>query len=115
MKKALIIIGTIAIILVPMVVYGATPGIDQYPELQKAVNFINFIINVVRFGAGSVAGLIATITGWQMLTNDRGLEIAKKNFKNAAYAVFFIFFGNHQHCKIIIFSIFYKKTIDPAI
>jgi hypothetical protein len=96
----LIILITLGIVLSNnVIVFAATTkgAVSQYPELTKIVNFISFIINVIRFGAGSVTGLIVTITGWQILTNSAekkdGLEIAKKNLKNAAWALFFIFSG----------------------
>jgi type III secretory pathway component EscS len=69
------------------------PTLAQYPELSRIVEFIYFIINCIRYGAGSIAGLIVTYTGWQVLTSDRGIKIAKENFAKALWAFFFIFGG----------------------
>ncbi len=76
-------------------VYAAEP-LPDYPELQKIIDFINFIINLIRFFSSSVAMLVATVTGWQALTSPEGsaMAIAKKNFTNAIWALFFIFGGS---------------------
>ncbi|MFW6007646.1 MAG: hypothetical protein ACOCP8_00155 [archaeon] len=98
MKMKIFYCGTIifGLMFISNIVLANTTALPQYPELQKIVNFIKFIISLIQWASGSVSGLIATVTGWQMLTAKDGnsLAIAKKNFSNAFWALFFIFGGS---------------------
>jgi len=74
-------------------VFAATtyPTVSYYPELERIVKLIQFFIDIIRWGASIISGLVVAVTGWQMIMTNQGLEIAKKNFKNAVLAFVFIF------------------------
>ena len=64
--------------------------------MNNILNFIKDIIKLIQSICGTIAGLVVVVTGWQILTNStstNGMEIAKKNLKNAVIALFFIFAG----------------------
>jgi hypothetical protein len=75
----------------PVFAAEAYPTVSYYPELEKIVRLIQFFINIIRWGASIIAGLVVAVTGWQMIMSNQGLEVAKKNFKNAVIAFVFIF------------------------
>jgi hypothetical protein len=85
----------IGIVQMQATVFAASAP-PAYPELVKLQNFLNFIIGLIRWGAGGVVSLVVAVTGWQILTSNNGgrtegLEIAKKKFKDAVWALILIF------------------------
>lgn len=85
------------VIILSGIALAADNELPEYPELKKIVDFINFIIDIIQWASASIAGLIATVTGWQILTakDTKPLIIAKQNFSNAFWALFFIFGGTY--------------------
>lgn len=64
-----------------------------YEKLRPVINFLNFLINVMRWGSASIGGVIATVLGWQMIINMNtdASSIAKKRFKKCSLGnVFYI-------------------------
>lgn len=98
----------IIIIIFSSIIVSAASVDDPYPELQRVKKFIFFIVDVIRWGASSVAGLIAAVVGWQVMHagTQNGLDIAKKAFKNALWGLFFIFGGTS------VASFFVKKFVS---
>lgn len=95
MRKVFVILMLMVFVFSNVVSAENTQAALQFPELIRIKDFIDLVINVIRWVAGGITGLVLTLTGWQMLTNKEGkaLAIAKSNFKDAVYACFFIFGG----------------------
>lgn len=66
-----------------------------YPELQPLLDLIQLFINLVRFASASIGGIIATIAGWNIMTNTngQGMKIAKNTFGQALSGLVVVFFG----------------------
>jgi hypothetical protein len=67
-----------------------------YEGLAPVVKYINFLINIMRWGSASIGGIITTVMGWQMIMNTQteASQIAKKGLKNVVWGMFFIFCGS---------------------
>ena len=69
---------------------------QQYPELQPLLELLKFFINLVKFCSAAIGGIIATISGWNVMvnTNGHGLKAAKSNLSNALIGLVLVFFGS---------------------
>lgn len=70
--------------------------VGQYPELNKLLNLLDFFIGLIKWGSASVAALIATITGWHIMTNTKGnaMADAKTTLKQSLTGLVIVFFGS---------------------
>ncbi len=66
----------------------------KYPELMPLLNLLSFFVNLVRVGSAAVAGVIATISGWNIVTNTngQGVKIAKSNISRLLLGISVVFF-----------------------
>lgn len=95
-RKIAIALSIISLFLNPMFGSKCYALTTQYAGMNNILNFIKDIIRLIQSICGTIAGLVVVVTGWQILTNStstNGMEIAKKNLKNAVIALFFIFAG----------------------
>jgi hypothetical protein len=67
--------------------------IRQSKALRKAIDYLDFIVELIRLAAAAYLGLHVTIIGYQIYRLDNGIEHSKQNFKKAAYGLFFVFWG----------------------
>ena len=95
-RKIAIALSIISLFLNPLFSSKCYALTTQYVGMNNILNFIKDIIKLIQSICGTIAGLVVVVTGWQILTNStstNGMEIAKKNLKNAVIALFFIFAG----------------------
>ena len=95
-RKIAIALSIISLFLNPLFGSKCYALTTQYVGMNNILNFIKDIIKLIQSICGTIAGLVVVETGWQILTNStstNGMEIAKKNLKNAVIALFFIFAG----------------------
>lgn len=76
---------------------GFTSGYTgKYPELIPLLNLLSFFVNLIRFGSAGIAGVIATISGWNIVTNTngQGIKSAKSNISRLLLGITIVFFGS---------------------
>lgn len=76
---------------------GFTPAyVGKYPELMPLLNLLSFFINLIRFCSGGLAGIIATICGWNVMTNTngQGIKSAKTTLVQVLIGLCIVFFGS---------------------
>lgn len=76
---------------------GFTPAYaGKYPELMPLLNLLSFFINLIRFCSGGLAGIIATICGWNVMTNTsgQGIKTAKTTLVQVLIGLTIVFFGS---------------------
>ena len=69
---------------------------QEYNELVPLMNLLKFFIDLIKFCSAGIGGIIATISGWNIMvnTNGQGIKTAKSNLSNALIGISLVFFGS---------------------